>query len=101
MSGPRLGSPGEGKQPNQSSADLVDEVLSGQVNGTATTFTKNGYRFTYTPGAAGFGQIATYTITAQPLEYGVSGLRSFFTDQSAVLRSTDENRVATERDNPI
>jgi type IV pilus assembly protein PilA len=97
----RLGSPSEGKQPTASSADLVDEVLSGQANGTPTTFTKNGYRFTYTPGVGGFGQIASYTITAQPVEYGVSGLRSFFTDQSAVLRGTEENRPATERDNPI
>jgi len=97
----RLGQPPGSRQPDENGADLVDPVLSGAAQGGNLSFTKNGYRFTYTPGPGGFGFIATFTIVAEPLQYGVSGTRSFFTDQSAVIRATSENRQATASDSPI
>jgi hypothetical protein len=97
----RLGQPPGSRQPDENGADLVDPVLSGAAQGGNFSFTKNGYRFTYTPGPGGFGYIATYTIVAEPLQYGVGGTRSFFTDQSAVIRATTDNRQATAFDSPI
>ena len=63
--------------------------------------THNGYRFTYTPGPGQYGSIRTYAIVAQPLEYGVSGIRSFFTDQTAIIHATSENRPASANDPPL
>lgn len=97
-----LGSPAADAKPDASHADLVDPVLSGTSGGTATSFHKSGYRFVYTPGAADVdGRIRTYTITARPIEYKQSGLRSFFTDQTCVIRQTSEDRPATAKDPPL
>ena len=98
----RLATPLGGAQPDVYHADMVDPILSGMSEGgTNLSMTKNGYKFTYTPGSGAFGQIASYTITAEPVEYGVSGKRSFYTDQSAVIRVTPDNRPANAGDNPL
>lgn len=95
----KLGAPTIG-QPDASHADLVDPVLSGRASGgTAISFRKGGYRFVYTAGAPDAdGRIRTYVITARPERYQVSGVRSFFTDQTDVIRATSEDRGATARD---
>jgi hypothetical protein len=41
---------------------------------------------------------ASYTGTAQPVNYGKTGRRSFFVDHTKVIRFTSENRAATSRD---
>src|SRR6185437_10826154 len=40
-------------------------------------------------------------ITASPVEFGRSGRRNFFIDESAIIRVTSEDRPATERDDPL
>jgi len=88
-----LGLPAKGVQPTAEKADLIMEWLaSGHPGGN--------YTFVYTPGSQVNGQVARYTIVAQPLVQR-EGLRSFFTDQSAVLRGTKENRAATVNDPPL
>ena len=60
----------------------VDAVLAGG--------TKQGYIFTYVPGAIGSrGAIDAYTLTASPVTPGVTGNRVFFADQSGVIRLND------------
>lgn len=67
----------------------------------------DGYEFHYTmidPGAAHKGETAPegrYRITATPVEFGKTGSKSFFTDQSCVVRVTTENREANENDEPL
>ena len=98
----QLSTPSGGGQPTASQSDLLDPVLSGvQGSGgtTATSFTKNGFVFTYTPSGT-YPQIATYGVTANPQARGSSGQRSFFTDQSAVVRSNSTNQ-ASNTDSPI
>lgn len=64
-------------------AQLIDNVLS--------TGTKSGYNFTFTPsgtsqtvgGCAGY---PSYSIVAVPVVTGQTGQRSFYTDQSGVIR---------------
>jgi prepilin-type N-terminal cleavage/methylation domain-containing protein len=58
-------------------ACLIDEVLS-------VTAKKSGYSFA-APGLAPIPRVA-YTATADPTIVGSSGQRSFFTDQSGVIR---------------
>jgi len=43
----------------------------------------------------------TYAATARPVVFGKTGRRSFFVDQTGVIRSTSENRPATASDAPI
>ena len=94
----KLGTPAGG-QPDANNADLVDPVLSGKTGGGSTSFTKNGFSFTYAPNGS-YGYIATYTLHADPVARGSSGQRSFFTDQSAVVR-TNATQTATGSDSPI
>ena len=69
---------GPGAQPSARSADLVPEgVASGH---------KSGYVLTYEPGSDADGMARTYTLRADPVTPGASGVRHFFVDQSGVIR---------------
>ncbi len=85
-------------------ANLVDNVLGA----AAQPASKSGYSFIYTAGApdpADVGicsSVTTYTITATPLTYNGTGTRSFFTDQSGVIRGADDGGAAsTVADPPL
>jgi type IV pilus assembly protein PilA len=99
----KLGSPAAGTQPDVNNSDVVDPVLAGKTSGgTNTTFTKAGYTFTYTPTGNNttFGFIAQYQVKADPQARGSSGQRSFFTNESAVIRA-NTTASATVSDNPL
>jgi hypothetical protein len=97
----RLG-PSRGGKPSARSADLLDELLAGLCpGGTSNGFVRNGYTFTYTPPTSRLGDVSTYTLTAHPIEYGKTGVRGFFTDESGVIRWTGEDRPATAQDAPL
>ena len=89
-----------GTQPSWSAADLVDPILSGVQSGSTNSFTKNGFVFLYGTGAGTYPQIATYSVNADPMARGSSGQRSFFSDQSAVVRA-NATAQATNTDSPI
>jgi len=98
----QLATPSPAGQPSWSSADLVDPILSGyQASNslTGTTFTKNGFTFMYTSSGT-YPTIATYGVHADPMARGSSGQRSFYSDQSAVVRA-NATAQATGTDNPI
>jgi type IV pilus assembly protein PilA len=87
---------GPANPPTSAAADLVDNLL-----GSATP-TKSGYTFTYTPGAAAAnGSVASYKIIANPNTANVTGQRTFFTDQSGVIRQRTDGATATATDTPI
>ncbi len=75
-------------------AGLVDQPH------TTPPYEVSGYRFTYQP-ATSSTPISAYTIVARPLEYGNTGTRSFFTDESGVIRFTSEDREPTRADPPL
>jgi type IV pilus assembly protein PilA len=95
-----LGPPAGGGADSCDASGLLDSVLSaGQ---------KSGYNFTYAganaiaaagPGctAAGFN---TYTVNADPVTPGTTGIRHFFTDESGVIRF-NATQAATVTDPPI
>ncbi|MBI4467473.1 MAG: hypothetical protein HY656_08635 [Acidobacteria bacterium] len=96
-----LGPAGPGGSANCNQGDFIDAVV---VSGE-----KSGYRFDYRPGPRvekpGKGcpipGVKSYTILAQPLVHDRTGIRSFFTDETGVIRMTAEDRAATAADPPL
>jgi type IV pilus assembly protein PilA len=70
---------------SSTTADLVDSVLAGGV--------KSGYSFSYSAATAVSGTINAYTITATPTNAGVTGQRSFFTNESGVIRGNSSGNA--------
>lgn len=88
-----LGPPSQGEPPTAGAAGLIDEVLAGGV--------RSGYRFTFKPGPRDAkGQITSYTVCARPIKRSEPLLPSFFTDETGVVRRTDEDRCPTLQDPP-
>ncbi len=75
-----LGPPSSGAA-TPAAADLID--------GTLATGEKGGYKFTVGPNSGG------YVINANPVAFGVSGSRTFYSDQSMVLRQNFGPEPAT------
>ena len=75
------------------SADLIDSVLA--------SGNKSGYAFTFTAGALdASGNCLSYSISADPVARGTTGQRSFYTDQSGVIRA-DAAGTASSASTPI
>jgi prepilin-type N-terminal cleavage/methylation domain-containing protein len=67
---------------------------------TAATGLVQGYKYTYTPVVNG----ATYTVSATPLTLNNTGTRSFFTDESGIIRhctTAAQDAAATVASVPI
>jgi type IV pilus assembly protein PilA len=75
-----LGPPASG-QPSASAADLID--------GTLAAGEKSGYRFTLT------GTPGGYVINGNPIAFNSTGSRTFFSDQTMVVRENDGPEPAT------
>jgi type IV pilus assembly protein PilA len=75
-----LGPPASGT-PGPAGADLIDRDLA--------SGTKDGYKFTLTATVSG------YLIHADPEEYGKSGSRAFYSDQTMVIRQNHGPEPAT------
>jgi type IV pilus assembly protein PilA len=73
-----------------SNSCLIDNVLGGG--------TKSG--FTFTAAGSGTAPIYVYAVNANPLKRGQSGQRSFYSDQSGVIRA-NQTATATSSDTPI
>lgn len=75
-----LGPPTSGA-PSPAAADLIDSKLAGGETG--------GYKFILSANAGG------YQINANPVTFGVTGARTFYSDQSMVLRQNYGQEPAT------
>jgi type IV pilus assembly protein PilA len=75
-----LGPPDSGLS-SAASAGLINSALANGILG--------GYHFTLT------GTPDTYAVEASPVTYGSSGVKSFYIDQTGVLRVTDRQEPAT------
>jgi prepilin-type N-terminal cleavage/methylation domain-containing protein len=98
-----LGPPAAGQNPVATASGLIDSVLSGSAVGTATatTSSKSGYTFLYTPGASDTtGRYNTYSITATPVNVGTTGTNYYYTDQSGVIRQ-NSTALAGSSDSPL
>ena len=75
-------------------ATLVSGMLVDTVVGSST---KDGYVFSIALGPAN----TSFTLDARPTGYSNSGIRSFFADETAVIRYTTANSAATASDKPL
>ena len=91
-----FGPPAPGAQASTAAADLLDA----RIACADPSCVKWEYRFTYTLTAKGPPGTA-YTYVARPVEYGRNGHRSFFTDQTGIIRGTGDDRAATAADPPL
>jgi type IV pilus assembly protein PilA len=104
-----LGRPSAGEANCNRAAILDMSLASGR---------KNGYSFTYTPqfpdGAGApvispkaaakgctAGGASGYTVTAEPMQRNTTGMRSFYTDQSGVIRFSRHGESATVESPPL
>ena len=71
---------GPSTSPSSTAADLVDNLLG------ATTPSKSGYTFTEAGTVGTDGLNDTYSTIALPATVGTTGQRSFFSDQTGVIR---------------
>ena len=94
-----LGPPAAGAAPDNTAADFVDVVLAGRVAGAPAQFLKAGYRFVYIPLGA-YPAVRQYSISADPVSRGSTGERSFWMDQSGVVRY-NSTASATVADEPV
>jgi len=78
--------------PAAGTAPFIDEVLA--------TGSKSGYNFTITVDNASNGDEA-FTCTARPVTYGRTGVRSFFLDESGVIRFETANVAPTVDSQPL
>jgi hypothetical protein len=75
------------------------ETLGDRVRPAAQWAQSAGYQLQYTPAQSGAdGRVHDYSLIARPANYG---FRSFYTDETGVLRATRENRAASSQDRPI
>ncbi len=80
------------------------EALGERVRQAVQLAQSEGYRLEYRPGPAeeagsrAQGPVHSYVLLARPSNYGY---RSFYTDETGVVRATRENRAATPQDPPI
>jgi len=86
-----MASNGDSKDYNPEHAGLITEDLG--CKNMPCAF--HNYLFSYKKTAEG------YVVTARPQEYGVTGKLSLYSDQTAVIRGTFEDREATANDSPV
>ena len=92
-----LGPPPDGTEPSAKAAGLIDSTLAGTENSSE----KSGYRFVYSPGPSDSqGRIASYSITASPIQPGDFKLKYFYTDQTGVIHF-NATRTAGAADSPL
>jgi prepilin-type N-terminal cleavage/methylation domain-containing protein len=78
---PSLSSLGPGTAQNASSADVIDANLA--------SGSKDGYHFAYSAGSKDSnGRVNSYSILAEPITPGTTGMRSFYGDQSGTIRAS-------------
>ncbi len=90
-----------GSLPALGGTGTATSASSGLIDSVLASGTKSGYTFVYTAGTAdSAGAIDSYSLTAAPVVAGTTGQRTFFTDQSGVIRA-DANGAATANSTPI
>jgi hypothetical protein len=82
-----------------------DEEQNGEHAGLLETsmasnqFTQEGYKFEYALRRG--GPEGSYTIIARPTNYGKTGTRSYYGDETGIIRSTGENNEPSAEDEPL
>jgi type IV pilus assembly protein PilA len=70
-------------------AGASSAAAAGLISGALASGTLGGYKFSLT------GTADTYAIAASPVTYGSSGIKSFYLDQTGILRAGEDQAPAT------
>jgi hypothetical protein len=82
--------------------DLGPASSDPQIDPTLASGQKSSYLFTLVPGDVdASGKTTRFSVLARPLKFKRDGDRSFYTDQSGLIRYTKENRHANANDSPL
>ena len=73
-----------------SAAGVIDSVLASGV--------REGYSFVYAASSDGAGRNDAYTVNANPLTVGTTGVNYYFTDQTGVIRQQSDRPA--DKDSP-
>ena len=82
-------------EPSSDLEEIFRRQRARRIDSALGSGTKDGYAFSTS------GDADTFTVNARPLTYGSTGSRSFFSDESGVIRYTREDRPATVEDSPL
>ncbi len=74
---------GDPAHANSQNAGLIDKYLMSSV--------KSGYRFRLGDCTTADDKFSTYNLSAEPIQPGTTGTRSFCSDQTAVIRTVEGN----------
>lgn len=89
-----LGPPPRGEPTSPEAVDFIDMNLAAGE--------RAGYRFILVPAPPDeSGKINAFVVHARPLEFERTGVRSFRSDESGIIRFTVEDRLAHEDDPPL
>ena len=77
------------------SPDLPTLVTAGLIDSVIGGGTKDGYTFSMT------GSAEAFQVNSRPLVYDTTGIRSFYSDESGVVRYTTVNAPATSTSVPV
>lgn len=103
---PDIGFPREVGALGPGGDDCIDQNLvnaTGRAIGKASD-TRSGYKFSYLPTDLDEGVYKGFQITAQPASCGRSGIRTYFSDETGILRFTEDRqscRPANSTSEPI
>ena len=75
-----------------SAAGVIDSVLAAGV--------RQGYSFVYVTSADSAGRYDAYTLNANPLTVGTTGINYYYTDQTGTVRQ-NSTQQASAQDSPI
>ena len=78
-----------------SGKNIIDNILGG-----SDPAIKSGYQFTYAPIPTA-GLNSAFTLTVVPLKVGTTGQRGFYSDQTNVIRYTQNGAPPTAADPPL
>ncbi len=90
-----LSDPGFGTEGQGNYGTLLDLQSAGLIDDRLGSANTDGYLF-----SVAFSNASFYVI-ARPLAYRVTGVRSFYADETGVIRYTREDRPATTVDRPL
>ena len=75
--------------------DLATLQASGYIDNELGSGTRDGYLYSLS------GSSITFTVQARPMTYGSTGNRSFFSDESAVIRYNTADAPADTSNSPL
>lgn len=91
-----------GAQGNENYGSLAELLAAGLINQATASGQLRGYSLTVSTSAHTSVDPARFRATAIPQIYGVTGFRSFFVDESGVVRGADHHGApADENDPPV